>query len=87
MTDEQQQLPLTFEQAAVLSVDQLWAFATPELLSVLTEDRRAERKPVAIHAPELSEYFSMWANTAVEDPLAFFTLAPPKRNHDHGSST
>jgi ATP-dependent DNA helicase RecG len=66
MTD---QLPLTFEYPAVLSVDRLWTLANAELLAMLKEDRRVERKPAGIHAPELAEYFSMWANTAAEGGL------------------
>jgi len=63
---EIQQLPFTFEQTVVLNVDELWTLATPELLVLAREDRRIERKPPAIHASELAEYFSMWANTSVE---------------------
>jgi len=69
------QLPLTFEQAAVLSVDQLWNQATSDLLKVAKEDRRVERKPAGIHAAELSTYFSMWANTATEGGLIAVGIA------------
>jgi ATP-dependent DNA helicase RecG len=64
-----QQLPLTFEQAAALSVDALWGLADEELLRVLVEDRRIERKPVGIRADQLAEYFSMWGNTGPEGGL------------------
>jgi ATP-dependent DNA helicase RecG len=69
------QLSLTFEAAAVLSVDQLWQSASPELIRVLKENRRVERKPARIHAPELAEYFSMWANTAIEGGLVAIGVA------------
>jgi ATP-dependent DNA helicase RecG len=59
----QTQLPLRFAPLEVLTVEEIWANATPELLSKLREDRRIERKPAGIHAKELAEYFSMWANT------------------------
>jgi ATP-dependent DNA helicase RecG len=48
----------------VLSVDDIYDNVTPELLTMIKEDRRIERKPAGIHAKELGEYFCMWANTA-----------------------
>ncbi len=57
------QLPLQFASPDVLTVEEIWAAATPELLAKLREDRRIERKPAGIHPKELGEYFSMWANT------------------------
>ena len=52
-----------FTPPEVLTVEEIWATATPEMLQRLREDRRVERKPAGIHAKELSKYFSMWANT------------------------
>ena len=63
------QLFLTFEETAVMTVDELWQAATPDVIRLLKENRRVERKPARIHAPELAEYFSMWANTSVEGGL------------------
>ena len=57
------QIPLAFASLEALTVEELWAGATIELLSRLREDRRIERKPAGIHAAELAQYFSMWANT------------------------
>jgi ATP-dependent DNA helicase RecG len=63
------QIPINFEQTVAISVDALWGSATPELLRLLREDRRVERKPPLIRPRELAEYFSMWANTATEGGL------------------
>ena len=69
LVPSESQLPLSFDGAVILSVDQVWGSANADLLRVLTENRRVERKPVGIHAPDLAEYFSMWANTAAEGGL------------------
>ena len=60
---------LAFNNVAVLTVEELWSMADDALLKIAEEDRRIERKPVGIHAWELAEYFSMWANTAAEGGL------------------
>lgn len=59
------QTEFTFESRPerVLTVDEIYENSTPELLTILKEDRRIERKPVGIHARALGEYFCMWANT------------------------
>lgn len=69
------QFEFTFEETAVLSVDQLWSVANEELLRIAKEDRRVERKPTAIRPRELSEYFSMQANTAIEGGLIVVGMA------------
>jgi hypothetical protein len=67
-----EQLKLSFEvtsagytsvELALLTPDEIYQRVDAELLSRLKEDRRIERKPAGIHAAELGEYLSMWANT------------------------
>lgn len=61
---------LTLRKGALLSVDAIFVNPTKELLRVLKEDRRIERKPVSImKSHELADYFSMWANTGAEGGL------------------
>jgi ATP-dependent DNA helicase RecG len=66
-----QQIPLVFEMSgaqytsaelARLTPDDIWAIVDQTTLERLREDPRIERKR-SIHAGELGEYFSMWANT------------------------
>jgi ATP-dependent DNA helicase RecG len=65
-----EQARLAFDRLPMMMpVADLWDLASADLLTVLPEDRRVERKPSGIHAPELAEYFSMWANTAAEGGL------------------
>jgi ATP-dependent DNA helicase RecG len=47
----------------LLTVDDIYARATQELLEQWKEDRRIERKPAGQHPETLGRYFSMWANT------------------------
>ncbi len=57
---------LTFKlesQLMMLSVDDIFNLQDPTLLRIIKEDKRVERKPVAIHPSGLALYFSMWANT------------------------
>lgn len=54
---------------ALLTVEEIYEHASAELFRRLREDRRIERKPSGIHPPALSEYFSMWANTAPDGGL------------------
>jgi ATP-dependent DNA helicase RecG len=62
-----EQLKLSFGKAfPLLSPDDLYHAATQTLLTVLTEDRRIERKPAGTHGRVLGEYHSMWANTSPE---------------------
>jgi len=65
VNSQQPELPF-FESPPprVLSADDIYDNVTPELLSVIKEDRRIERKPAGIHGKELGEYFCMWANTS-----------------------
>jgi ATP-dependent DNA helicase RecG len=63
MPEQPAQLPLLFAPPEVLTVEEIWSAANASLLVKLREDRRIERKPAGIHAKELAEYFSMWANT------------------------
>lgn len=67
-TVNDKQFELVFEprKARVLTVDEIYENTTPEMLTIIKEDRRIERKPAGIHARELGEYFCMWANTASE---------------------
>jgi len=52
----------------LLSPHDIYDRAT-ELLTVLREDRRIERKPPGIHLEPIGEYFCMWANTAPDGGL------------------
>src|SRR5688572_29931872 len=58
-----EQLGLTFTELDLVTVEELWNAASQALFGKFKEDRRIERKPAGIHAHELAEYFSMWANT------------------------
>jgi ATP-dependent DNA helicase RecG len=69
---EQLELTLSFSKPgdaytdadlALLTPDDIYLNASEALLRRLSEDRRIERKPATIHANELGEYLSMWANT------------------------
>jgi ATP-dependent DNA helicase RecG len=53
----------------LLTVDEIYAQASPDLFQRLKEDRRLERKPPGHHAEALSPYFSMWANTGPDGGL------------------
>jgi ATP-dependent DNA helicase RecG len=53
----------------LLTVDEIYARASQDLLERLKEDRRIERKPSGHHAEALGPYFSMWANTSPEGGL------------------
>ena len=53
----------------LMSPDEIFANASPSLLSQLSEDRRIERKQASEHVPVISEYISMWANTKPEGGL------------------
>lgn len=53
----------------LLTPDEIYENANQSLLSKLKEDRRIERKTAGIHAKQLGEYFSMWANTVFEGGL------------------
>jgi ATP-dependent DNA helicase RecG len=61
-----EQLSFKYKESLLqlLSVDEIYHKADGRMLVELKEDRRIERKPAKIHARELGEYFSMWANTA-----------------------
>jgi ATP-dependent DNA helicase RecG len=60
-----QQFELSFEaRSRLLTVDEIYALKDASWLKLIREDRRVERKPVKIHSRSLSEWFSMWANTA-----------------------
>jgi ATP-dependent DNA helicase RecG len=62
-----EQLSLIFDgPLALLTIDEIYASASAELLVQLNEDRRIERKPPGYHPDALGEYFSMWANTSPE---------------------
>lgn len=54
----------TKAELALLSPEDIYERADETLLLRLEEDRRIERKPATIHAEELGQYFSMWANTS-----------------------
>jgi ATP-dependent DNA helicase RecG len=58
------QLSLDFAPPELLTVEEIWFSATSALLKQISEDRRVERKPAGIHAKELAQYLSMWANTS-----------------------
>ena len=65
------QMSLPFGRAALLllSPDDIFQAADSGLLSVLSEDRRIERKPSSIKPRALGDYFSMWANTGPDGGL------------------
>jgi len=64
------QLTFSFEKILpILSPDDIYSGLGAELLELIREDRRLERKPAGIHARALGDYFSMWANTAPEGGL------------------
>src|ERR1035441_1674824 len=65
INEQQPELPF-FESnlPRVLSVDDIYDNVTQELLAIIEEDRRIERKVARIDRKELGEYFCMWANTA-----------------------
>ena len=59
------QLELSLEaRARLLTVDEIYSLADAAWLKILKEDRRVERKSPGIHARDLAQWFSMWANTA-----------------------
>jgi len=57
---------------ALLTIDEIYDKADEPLLLSLGEDRRIERKPPGMQAKALSEYFSVWANTAPDGGLILF---------------
>lgn len=68
--------PLTPQQAVLLSADAVFENASQELLKVLKEDKRVERKPVStIKSHLLADYFSMWANTGADGGLMAIGIA------------
>jgi ATP-dependent DNA helicase RecG len=62
--EEPIQLSFGFSPLVLLSADEIYLKADPDLLTQLFEDRRIERKPPGIHSRALGDYFSMWANTS-----------------------
>jgi len=48
----------------LMSADEIYEQASPELLRKLAESRRIERKPASFCGAPLGEYISMWANTS-----------------------
>lgn len=54
---------------ALLSVQELFDKANNDLLRRIGEDNRIERKPAGIHVAQLSEYFSMFANSKPDGGL------------------
>ena len=65
------QLEFTWEKKplALLNVQELFDEANKYLLRCIGEDNRIERKPSGIHGAQLSEYFSMFANTKPDGGL------------------
>jgi ATP-dependent DNA helicase RecG len=63
----QQALP--FGTRLLLSGDEIFEQLDQPNVQQFLEDRRLERKPGGIHPRELSEYFSMWANTLPDGGL------------------
>jgi len=58
------QLAFDFERPlALLTVSEIYESADQELLEILKEDRRIERKPAGTSPDTIGDYFSMWANT------------------------
>ncbi len=59
------QLGLPFNEPILplLTPDEIYTHADSELLGLLGEDRRIERKSARIDRRALGDYFSMWANT------------------------
>jgi ATP-dependent DNA helicase RecG len=69
------QLTLNYSPLELATVDEIYHGIDEGMLSILKEDRRIERKPAGIHARELGEYFSMWANTSPEGGLIAIGVA------------
>jgi len=66
----QLQLKFTFEKpTALLTVQEIYDQASGPLLQRIHEDQRLERKPAGVHVSNLSEYFSMFANTKPDGGL------------------
>ena len=57
-------LPFDEELLKLLNPDEIYENAEQELLTLLKEDRRLERKPAGVQGRLLGEYFSMWSNTS-----------------------
>jgi len=66
---------LPFDLRLFLSPDELYDQIDRDNVSQFLEDRRLERKPSNIHPKELSEYFSMWANTVPDGGLMIVGIA------------
>lgn len=65
-----EQLKLVFEgPLSLLTIDEIYATATADLLQRLHEDRRIERKAPGAHPDAMGDYFSMWANTPPDGGL------------------
>jgi len=60
---------LPFGPRLFLSPDEIFDQLNQANVHEFFEDRRLERKPANIHPRELSEYFSMWANTLPDGGL------------------
>jgi ATP-dependent DNA helicase RecG len=60
---------------ALVSLDEIYANASQELLGKLEEDRRFERKPAGIKPYALQDWFSMFANTTPEGGLIAIGVA------------
>lgn len=59
------QLTLEFgKHKALITVPEIFAKASQELITELKEDRRLEKKSPRYALRDLGDYFSMWANTA-----------------------
>lgn len=59
-----EQLELSLEaRVRLFTPDEIYALEDADLLKLIREDRRVERKIATIQAKGLAQYFSMWANT------------------------
>jgi hypothetical protein len=59
----------------LLTVDEIYAGASQDLLSRLKEDSRIEWKGTKEHVPTIAEYLSMWANTPPDGGLIAIGVA------------
>lgn len=65
----QPELPFEPKPPRTLGVDEIFENTTPELLSIIKEDRRIERKRARIQAKDIGEHICMWANTSADGGL------------------
>jgi ATP-dependent DNA helicase RecG len=61
--DGEQLILILEDRARLISADEIYSLEDKSWPKLIKEDHRVERKSCGIHARELSQWFSMWANT------------------------